>query len=152
MFLIFVIRNGFIYEVQTGLTIVTESPAARRGFSCLSKLHQLNGQEDIYVIGKKYALNDMSNSLILLILKALKMLCNFTKFWLQQKKNKRLNIVLFFSPSYIGGNSETDIVEKYDVKNKQFVTLPERILVGRSRSTCASVPKNYIRHLGYHCA
>ena len=56
MFLIFVIRNGFIYEVQTGLTIVTESPAARRGFSCLSKLHQLNGQEDIYVIGKKYAL------------------------------------------------------------------------------------------------
>ena len=55
MFLFFVIRNGFIYEVQTGLTIVTESPAARRGFSCLSKLHQLNGQVDIYVIGKKYA-------------------------------------------------------------------------------------------------
>ena len=99
LFLIFVIRNGFIYEVQTGLTIVTESPAARRGFSCLSKLNQLNGQEDIYVIGKKYALNDMSNSLILLILKALKMLCDFTKFWLQQKKNKRLIIVLFFLPS-----------------------------------------------------
>ena len=97
----FLTRNGFIYEVQTGLTIVTESPTARRGFSCLSKLNQRNEEEDIYVIG---------------------------------------------------GESETDIVEKYDVKDDKFVTLPERILVGRSRSACASVPKNYIRHLGYHCA
>ena len=40
------LSNAFIYEVQTGKTIMTDRTATKRGFSCLSKLN--NG---IYVIG-----------------------------------------------------------------------------------------------------
>ena len=40
------LSNAFIYEVQTGKTIMTDRTSTKRGFSCLSKLN--NG---IYVIG-----------------------------------------------------------------------------------------------------
>ena len=40
------LKNSFIYEIQTGLTIATAQPFTRRGFSCLS-----NFNNNIYVIG-----------------------------------------------------------------------------------------------------
>ena len=56
--------------------------------------------------------------------------------------------ITLFLPT-LGGDFQTDIVEKYE--NGTFSTLSQRIIVGRSRSACVSVPKNYIRHLGFHC-
>ena len=56
--------------------------------------------------------------------------------------------ITLFLPT-LGGDFQTDIVEKYE--NGTFSTLSQRIIVGRSRSTCVSVPKNYIRHLGFDC-
>ena len=58
----------------------------------------------------------------------------------------KYHITFFFS---LGGDFQTNIVEKY--KNGTFSTLSQRIIVGRSRSACVSVPKNYIRHLGFDC-